>query len=365
MVVDSRKRGPERSLAPPCNGPENPVGPTTLLGSPRDVNQNAKLVGLPTLEPLEVIAEKRSAYCGPTDESNWVLPGRLMVGAFPGMPEDEENARMLTSILRMGVTTFVCLQREYDPRATEDQWRNGSALRPYFGSAVDIAAQLDDEPKRQLSFLHFGIEDCNVGEDAAVTKFAVDLAERLRATNEVVYLHCWGGHGRTGTIVCLLLHLLYGVDDRSALVRCQFVHDTRRIPIAVGSPQTPKQRDQVCRIISRLQRDDVLAKKRLASEKISVEAPVAKQVSFDENDCAVADAVAAAEEAESPQTPKTSKKSRTPASLPRVDGGAQSRVASNNNNKPKPRAPHVASRRSVAKGNSPRHHRLHVASSSS
>ena len=67
---------------------------------------------------------------------------------------------------------------------------------------------------------------------------------RLRETDEIVYLHCWGGHGRAGTVVCLLLHWLYELDASSALFRCQFLHDLRRIPIVVGSPQTQTQRDQ-------------------------------------------------------------------------------------------------------------------------
>lgn len=227
------------------------------------------------MEPLDRV--KRSAYCGPTDESNWVLPGRLMVGAFPGVADDFENDRILASLLDAGVTTFVCLQKEYDPFATEEEWRSGSAIRPYFDAAVDMASG-----SRQLAFLHFGIEDCNVGEDSDVTRFAIDLANRLRYTEEVVYLHCWGGHGRTGTLVCLLLHLLYGLDDKDAFVRCQFLHDTRRLPINVGSPQTPKQREQVSRIISRLKKQP----RPLPDDQDDLKPPklVPNQVSFDEND---------------------------------------------------------------------------------
>ena len=73
------------------------------------------------------------------------------------------------------------------------------------------------------------------------------LAQRIKSTNEVVYLHCWGGHGRAGTVVCLLLHFLYDQDAAQAMMRCQFVHDLRRVPIVVGSPQTQTQRDQVSR----------------------------------------------------------------------------------------------------------------------
>lgn len=58
----------------------------------------------------------------------------------------------------------------------------------------------------------------------------------------------WGGHGRTGTVVSVMLALLYGLSADEAMFRCQFVHDLRRIPIVVGSPQTQPQRDQVSRL---------------------------------------------------------------------------------------------------------------------
>ncbi|KAJ1448558.1 protein-tyrosine phosphatase-like protein, partial [Pelagophyceae sp. CCMP2097] len=189
------------------------------------------------LESFECIAGRREDYVGPTDESNWVLPGKLMVGAFPGVADDDENERLLTSILEMGITTFVCLQREYEPDAPEIAWRTGQAIRPYFTSAVNVAAQLDassaEAPPRKLAFIHFGIVDCATVEDDAVLRFVRALALRLRNAAEVVYLHCWGGHGRTGTVVCLLLYLLYGLDARQALHRCQFVHDLRRVPCAL------------------------------------------------------------------------------------------------------------------------------------
>ena len=75
----------------------------------------------------------------------------------------------------------------------------------------------------------------------------------------MIYLHCWGGHGRAGTITCLLLHWLYGLNALDAMARCQFVHDLRRVPIVVGSPQTQTQRDQVCRVVASSLASDKLA----------------------------------------------------------------------------------------------------------
>jgi hypothetical protein len=64
----------------------------------------------PPLEHSENI--KKHCYCGPTPESNWVIPGKLLVGAYPASQDDAETFELLTSILRLGVTQFICLQLE-------------------------------------------------------------------------------------------------------------------------------------------------------------------------------------------------------------------------------------------------------------
>ena len=49
-----------------------------------------------------------------------------------------------------------------------------------------------------------------------------------------------------------MLHLMYELGADEAMARCQHVHDVRRIPISVGSPQTDAQRQQVRRVIANL-----------------------------------------------------------------------------------------------------------------
>jgi hypothetical protein len=97
-----------------------------------------------------------------------------------------------------------------------------------------------------------------------VLKLARHLVEMVQRGHRL-YLHCWGGHGRTGTVVCIMLYLIYGLSAPDAMRRCQFVHDLRRIPIDVGSPQTAKQRAQVTRIISRLMSAKAAAAKDAAA----------------------------------------------------------------------------------------------------
>jgi hypothetical protein len=211
------------------------------------------------LDEIKYITFKE--YCGPTPESNWVIPGVLLVGAYPASQDDEETHDLITSILKERITKFVCLQQEYrEEGVTVEMWRSGNALRPYFHDVrmvVHNKAMIPDlqgfdiVDREALSFVHFPIRDCGVTDDERVLELARNLVKAI-SEGEVIYLHCWGGHGRTGTLVCIMLHLMYSLDSVEAMSRCQVVHDLRKCPVVVGSPQTQIQRDQVTRVIRRL-----------------------------------------------------------------------------------------------------------------
>lgn len=49
---------------------------------------------------------------------------------------------------------------------------------------------------------------------------------------------------------------MYNLTSFQSLRYCQFVHDLRRIPINVGSPQTQMQRDQVVRVVNTLTKEE-------------------------------------------------------------------------------------------------------------
>lgn len=51
-------------------------------------------------------------YCGPTTESNWVIPGVLLVGAYPASEDDTETFDLISGILKLGIRKFACLQLE-------------------------------------------------------------------------------------------------------------------------------------------------------------------------------------------------------------------------------------------------------------
>ena len=51
------------------------------------------------------------SHAGPTEESNWVIPGRVLVGAYPSSLDDKLNGEILTSILRLGELATLGLVR--------------------------------------------------------------------------------------------------------------------------------------------------------------------------------------------------------------------------------------------------------------
>lgn len=88
------------------------------------------------------------------------------------------------------------------------------------------------------------IIDGNVTTDSAMSRLADDCMERV-LRGERLYVHCWGGHGRTGTLISVMLGRLYNLPYTTAMRYCQAFHDSRVYPQGVRSPQTPVQRAQV------------------------------------------------------------------------------------------------------------------------
>lgn len=206
--------------------------------------------------------DQPTTYVGPTPESNWVIPGVLLVGAFPAEIDDTITFFQLSEILKSRINKFVCLQNEYRIDAQEEMWRSGEALRPYFKDVVNIVENKDKFEtfnnsavcdSAELSFVHFPIQDCGVANDTEVLFLCQQLVQSIYEGNRL-YIHCWGGHGRTGTVVCIMLCIMYEISAEEAMERCQIVHDMREHYVDVGSPQTQIQRDQVTRIVSMIRK---------------------------------------------------------------------------------------------------------------
>ena len=167
-----------------------------------------------------------------------------MLGRYPAscptrpIPAAAQRERV-TSIAAAGVNTFVCLQAELPPQDTA--WDDSSQGVVPKGTFVQYGA---DALANGARTLHFGILDRQPAESLeALDGLVVELRRRV-LDGDVLYIHCWGGRGRTGLVAACLLGALYpSIDEAEALERVQAYFSLRE-PGGL-SPETPAQVRQV------------------------------------------------------------------------------------------------------------------------
>ena len=150
---------------------------------------------------------------------SYLVADRLFAGEYPGASDPDVAARRLRSFAEHGVTTFVDLTHPAD------------GLAPY-GHLLVPGARRIAHP----------IVDLGTTTIPRLTRILDDVDGALSG-GDSVYVHCWGGVGRTGMVVgCWLVrHRLDEGDAVRAISRLR-----RGLPDAwAASPQTPAQREIV------------------------------------------------------------------------------------------------------------------------
>jgi hypothetical protein len=137
----------------------------------------------------------------PIPESYWVLPGRLLAGEYPGLSAEELTRKRIDAFIESGFQTFIDLTRPNE-------------LAPYAQILTEQARAYDVE----VSYQRFPIGDFGLPTPETMNAILDALDEGLQAGRKI-YLHCWGGIGRTGTTVgCYLVRQgMSGVEALSQL----------------------------------------------------------------------------------------------------------------------------------------------------
>lgn len=167
----------------------------------------------------------------PMANTYWVVPGRFAAGEYPGALSRREAADRLEVLLRAGLDHFIDLTQAHEP------------LEPYAGMAAQQAGRLGMEVVHE----RHAIVDMDVPRSPQQMVGILDAIDAALAGGRGVYVHCWGGIGRTGTVVgCWFVR--HGRTGDQALAeiaeRWQWMEKAIRFP---RSPQTPQQRDYVRR----------------------------------------------------------------------------------------------------------------------
>ena len=163
----------------------------------------------------------------PIPASYWVVPGQFLAGEYVGQRDPHRSQARLTAFLNAGFEAFYDLTREGE-------------LPPYLPDLLEEARAYG----REIHYRRFPIGDFGLPTHAQMTDI-LDALDATLAEGRRVYLHCWGGIGRTGTTVgCYLVR--HGLGGQQALDRLMELYRTAEQSLVhPRSPETDAQAEFV------------------------------------------------------------------------------------------------------------------------
>ncbi len=161
----------------------------------------------------------------PHDNCYWLIPGQMLAGEHPGAKSTEQTERRADALINAGVRCVIDLTE-----ATEGLPPSALALQ---AAAAQQGQTVHIEP--------FPIADYGVPSAATMRAVLAAIDHALRA-GELIYLHCHGGIGRTGTVVgCWLVEQGFTPDQALHLLAQKWRAMAKRDRAPV-SPETDEQR---------------------------------------------------------------------------------------------------------------------------
>jgi len=135
------------------------------------------------------------AHSVPFPRSYWVVPGKLLAGYYPGAENNEEANKKLMALLDHGIRHVINLMEP-----DEFNWD----MEP-FVSYNEQMRSIAESMGCEVTYEKIPIRDLGTSSRIEMIQI-MDSIDQSIEKGKPVYIHCWGGTGRTGTVVgCYLV----------------------------------------------------------------------------------------------------------------------------------------------------------------
>jgi hypothetical protein len=165
----------------------------------------------------------------PFPGSYWVLPGKLLAGQYPGHLEPDRAAERMRALVGCGIRHVINLME------ADEVDHIGRPFMPYLEEIRAAAAKQGGT----VTWTRHPIRDMDIPDQAAMRAILDEIDKAVNA-GVPVYIHCWGGKGRTGTVIgCYLVrHNIVPKEDLLKTIERLRAH----IQPHSQSPETADQR---------------------------------------------------------------------------------------------------------------------------
>jgi protein-tyrosine phosphatase len=141
----------------------------------------------------------------PFPRSYWVSPGKFLAGYYPGDRRNKAMEQKMKALLDCGIRSVINLME------TDERDHEGFLFKDY----EPVLKHLTDGGF-PVECLRMPIRDL----DVPTPDFMAQILDRIDHAIEKglpVYVHCWGGRGRTGTVVgCWLIR--HGIAETNTVI---------------------------------------------------------------------------------------------------------------------------------------------------
>jgi protein-tyrosine phosphatase len=174
----------------------------------------------------------------PIPHSYWIVDGLLLAGEYPGSLNAGRARLKIEALLDAGIRAFFDLTEQHEPLTPYDDLLRGRA----------------EERKIEVSYDRVPIRDFGVPGPADLHALLARISVNT-GSGTPSYVHCWGGIGRTGTVIGCWLVEHEAMDGNDALKR---IAELRR-GTPDGRRRSPESDEQCALVREWVERRKLLA----------------------------------------------------------------------------------------------------------